>query len=521
MPFRPNVREHALVAAARHCCVCHRYKGVKVEVHHIVPESRGGTNDLDNTIALCFDCHTDAGHYNPGHPRGTKFSPEELRLARDMWHETVRRGSIEPPADPDALYCRYLICKSFEVFEEITTANLSKLPFERPFVVMNDVHRFHRRLTERNPTPRHRGTETDDFESWEDYAQAHPGVRIVERSDYYLYPYFQAMRTPPIEEVRQKIALHDRVTQLLVEGGVPAREISLALAYVEMCGGTHRIREIYRTRPLWPLYLAVTNLRPGPVALQAMVCELERPEGLGYRHLSQKIATSVAEEPFPSAALPTGATALVPLATLLCPIDDVDLETMSEDSQLLQSERSQTVTHADLSIAYKDVAVIGPASWPHLIRLIDAGSPRQQSLHEFNPSNLYMIDRHWLVGSCPHLFAYEPGRTSPRYMAELFARQPGVSQVHRFQVPLGIKAFAITELEPEQTVIEQISVNDRVEVAGVVLGQGQAVRLEVNAGDRIVIVGRYETNLTAPQQPWIRNGLIRQYITRSDTSNPG
>lgn len=86
MSFPADVRERALVAAARHCCVCRRFKGVSVEVHHIVPESEGGSNDDENAIVLCFDCHADAGHY-PKHSRGTRYSRQELRRARAAWHE--------------------------------------------------------------------------------------------------------------------------------------------------------------------------------------------------------------------------------------------------------------------------------------------------------------------------------------------------------------------------------------------------------------------------------------------------
>jgi hypothetical protein len=58
-----------------------------VNVHHIVPEADGGPNVLENAIALCFTCHAEAGHYNPRHPLGTKYSPEELRKHRDDWWE--------------------------------------------------------------------------------------------------------------------------------------------------------------------------------------------------------------------------------------------------------------------------------------------------------------------------------------------------------------------------------------------------------------------------------------------------
>jgi len=72
MGFPATIRERALVASARHCCVCHRYKGINIEVHHIAPEASGGSNDFDNAVVLCFDCHADAGHYNAEHPRVCK-----------------------------------------------------------------------------------------------------------------------------------------------------------------------------------------------------------------------------------------------------------------------------------------------------------------------------------------------------------------------------------------------------------------------------------------------------------------
>lgn len=62
-----------------------RQVGRSVEVHHIVPAANGGPTTLDNAIVLCFNCHAEAGHYNPRHPRGTKYSPAELRRHRDEW----------------------------------------------------------------------------------------------------------------------------------------------------------------------------------------------------------------------------------------------------------------------------------------------------------------------------------------------------------------------------------------------------------------------------------------------------
>lgn len=85
MPFSDKIKADALTRSGRHCCLCHKHIGVNVEVHHIIQEAKGGTNTLDNAIVLCFDCHATVGHYNPDHPRGNKYKPEELRKQRDFW----------------------------------------------------------------------------------------------------------------------------------------------------------------------------------------------------------------------------------------------------------------------------------------------------------------------------------------------------------------------------------------------------------------------------------------------------
>jgi hypothetical protein len=92
MPFPRDIREDAFVRSRRYCCVCNQHAGRDVEVHHIVPEADGGASTLDNAIALCLECHAEAGHYNPRHPRGTKYSPSELRRLRDVWWNYCENG---------------------------------------------------------------------------------------------------------------------------------------------------------------------------------------------------------------------------------------------------------------------------------------------------------------------------------------------------------------------------------------------------------------------------------------------
>lgn len=92
MPFPVKIREDSLVLSHRRCCVCHKFAGLNVNVHHIIQEADGGLNTLDNSIVLCSECHCYAGHYNSRHPLGTKFSPNELRRHRDQWLDNCKRN---------------------------------------------------------------------------------------------------------------------------------------------------------------------------------------------------------------------------------------------------------------------------------------------------------------------------------------------------------------------------------------------------------------------------------------------
>ncbi len=60
-----------------------------MECAHIIAEASGGEPSLDNCIPVCFDCHADIGHYNTSHPRGNKFTTEELKEHRDRWFAKV------------------------------------------------------------------------------------------------------------------------------------------------------------------------------------------------------------------------------------------------------------------------------------------------------------------------------------------------------------------------------------------------------------------------------------------------
>lgn len=86
-------QEHAnklLVECHRRCCICHRFCGVKMEIDHITQSADGGPDDIENGIAVCFECHAEIHSYNDKHPRGRKYRAEELLRHKQQWLEICR-----------------------------------------------------------------------------------------------------------------------------------------------------------------------------------------------------------------------------------------------------------------------------------------------------------------------------------------------------------------------------------------------------------------------------------------------
>ncbi|MEA2039945.1 MAG: HNH endonuclease signature motif containing protein [Thermodesulfobacteriota bacterium] len=65
-------------------------------MHHIIPEASDGSNDIDNALPLCFDCHSEVSRYNKEQPMGIKYKPEELKARREQIYEEFTRHLIPP-----------------------------------------------------------------------------------------------------------------------------------------------------------------------------------------------------------------------------------------------------------------------------------------------------------------------------------------------------------------------------------------------------------------------------------------
>lgn len=87
MGFSEKIKKGVKTKAAFRCCRCQE---IGIEVHHIIPQAQGGSDEFENAAPLCSQCHANFGS-NPD-------KRKELALMRDWWYERVEKkfGKEDP-----------------------------------------------------------------------------------------------------------------------------------------------------------------------------------------------------------------------------------------------------------------------------------------------------------------------------------------------------------------------------------------------------------------------------------------
>ena len=90
MAFNSREADELLALCHRRCCICHRFCGSKMELDHMEQRANGGSDNIENAIPVCFDCHAEIHGYNDNHPKGRKFHARELKLHKKQWLEVCQ-----------------------------------------------------------------------------------------------------------------------------------------------------------------------------------------------------------------------------------------------------------------------------------------------------------------------------------------------------------------------------------------------------------------------------------------------
>ena len=128
MSIPEPVVDQLLAACGRRCCLCRRFQPLCLQVHHIRPQAQGGTDEPDNLIALCLNCHSSV-HTKAGMARNFTF--DELKLHKNNTITAVREGRLigdsEPPGASDETV-RCLIAKILPGLEPPPSPKVELLP---------------------------------------------------------------------------------------------------------------------------------------------------------------------------------------------------------------------------------------------------------------------------------------------------------------------------------------------------------------------------------------------------------
>lgn len=498
MPFPKNVRDEALVLAARHCCVCHRYKGLKIEVHHIVHESKGGPNTLKNAIVLCFDCHTDAGHYNPQHPKGTKFSPSELRLARNRWHKIVKREAIPIAKSTGFLNIRYFVCKDFEAIKEIADGNLGNFPVAHCFLAPSPVSKFVSEIVSKVANGyRIARLWGESFDSEEVYVAAHPDALRTRNDVAAGQKWLEYERAPDIAEVADKVAPNDFISDQMVKSKISSGEICSVRAYTDGCGSV-LLQEEYCLRPFWVAYMVISNISENRIRLLEWTAKEIVDTGHSIRHVDGQTPTVEFKKSFPPAEIPPKSSVIVPVASILGPLSIASEETTWTEGCEVAVAQVQQVSHSRLSRHDSQRCLFwGPMFRPSTISLVHDGDVHHEEVHELDLENMYVISRYWQMGSCPHIFTIDRFGTV-RYLGEILVGEPAIPRISTITIDQSVVTVVLAELEDEQTHISSISQGESKIAADIVLNKGEFITIAPSGTEPIVIAGRYELPHTIP-----------------------
>ena len=493
MGFPREVREEALVMAARRCCVCRQYKGVGVEVHHIVPEVDGGEDSLDNAIVLCFDCHCAAGHYNPKHPKGTRFSPSELRKHRNNWIQQVRESGEQPIKGErfSRYYSRHLICLDTGAAKNLLDLNREQIPFRYDFVLSTSVLDFMREVLEDNLPY--------TWESSMDSSGHYWGEGQYQSLQHFheMHPEFGGKPSRPLvaTDFRDNGLVPSRIIRRAVEAGLLPSEIGDVCVEEFGCGEGPDYYVSMR-RPLF-VFAELKNTSTIPIVLSGLRVRSEAKHAF-VRKLLVEEPGEIINVGFRNLVLQPGEVLLVPECVVLSGRSFDPMHTVFEDTFEMSVEQIQSVGLSETGVG-NDFFVIGPTSRVEGYELSVDDELVVASIHPFDPDKCYLYYRAWMVGSCPHLYVYDKGH-GWRYLHEILS----TSSVHSsatelVEFPEAVQRFRIVETDYEYTIIETLEFNGEVLIdQPLTLRRGDEVEFKTEASGTLVISGRYVANIAVP-----------------------
>jgi HNH endonuclease len=490
--------------------VCHRYRGTQIEIHHIQPRSAGGSDDFENAIALCLDCHLWAGHYFANHPKGMKYSPSELQEAKKKWHAIVAQGPLPNNDTPPSLDARYLVSRDYQCSAAILGGDLAQTPNPNSLLASNTFANSILSLIKKSEGIVGR-FEGDSFESMSEFLRSRSDAHLISSGEPGV-PYFSAIRPCSDQEFDSRVASKDRFNAHLRRIGATASELCTIVAEENECG-TYCVQESYLTRTPWIAFLELTNVSSARIQLHSVEGLANLSIGLHQFDLANQ-ATTIR---LPRCTIEPGSSVLIPLALLLSPVGEYG-EIQIDVKHLSEFAPSESLVVLNLtcqsSQVSKETVSLGPSFKPVRVFIDGPDFPTIHYIHPLDLTSIYTIDRVWFCGSCPHLFLIDENGAIG-YWGEALATGQNKTVTHTLTLPSNTNVAILTELEAEITFIESIFLDGKLVSEKKVLNCGDILKIPLNGARKLSITGYYKPaadSLDTSHASIFRNRLIANFI---------
>lgn len=415
----------------------------------------------------------------------------------------------------ESLQCNYYLCKSYDQLVEISKRDFSNFPVENPLLIENVIMHSLDTIIKAHPNNyRHASELGANFSSTVEYLTKYYSSHKTNRHDG-KYSYFQRVRIPTLKELKSIMHL-DGILKLMILDKRPANEISLVGFYENGgCGDADTtFQEEYLFRKVWCVFLAIKNIDNKPISLLHLNGKFTRNSGFNTL-ISQDSYDDVIE--LPKAPLSANSTVIIPITILLPPLYALNREEHSSKMTHDWQEQVQTVKHETIKTDnLKDFLTFNSQIIPNTISYKKNGRTYTHNIHSFDLTNMYTIDRELRCGSCPHLFLQSDHLN---YERELLAHCESIVGKDSFIVPSNIHTLFIAEIEDEITEIEIIKINGQLYKSNLILHNSDFIKISVNPGDIIELVGKYIPNQPVDKnlpQGVKRNELIAGFLQKRE-----
>jgi len=201
---------------------------------------------------------------------------------------------------------------------------------------------------------------------------------------------------------------------------------------------------------------------------------------------------------FPGAEVLPGASVVVPVAAVLGPLGDVSGIRVWANGNRVGSGQVQEFAQAEFgAAAIESCSFWGPVIHAPKVKFVHQGAEQVHDVHELDLSNLFVVNRFWAVGSCPHLFAIDH-LGAVTYLGEVLSGKPGVTQTHLIGVEAAMDKLVIAELEDERTQILSVSQGALTYAQQVTLDKGDYLTIPILDAGQVRIEGSYELLCASP-----------------------